>query len=356
MSDDDREQSWLDELTHRFGGASDEAAIQQLFERTFGVRRSGDGWRWRFVHAPLTPQILLIERAGQLVGHMAFERFATFVDGEPIELLMGGDWMYHPDLRRAGVGRRFYDVYAELYADVPVALGFPSEEAVAAADRRPRAPADQRFELPQWVRWHTGRGVHRSNPRVPVAAGTVAVQAVRALAAVTSAATVRGRRVERGWPAPKELDGLAGRLRRVARGVRVRDGAYLDWRWRRQPDRRWSMLTCRDSAGRLLGWAVAGLDPTVPGTGRVVDLLAEDPATTTALLAAAHRQLGDEGAQVTSCELLDPRPWARRAVLRAGFLHRPGGPVVSAHPLQPGAEALGRPESWYLTRGDTDFA
>lgn len=350
------EPAMIDEVTHRFGGPEDEPAIQELFEDTFGVRRSSEEWRWRFVDAPLAPNLHLIELDGRLVGHMAFARFPTYLDGERDVLLSGGDWMYRPEVRRKGVGRKFYSVYADTYGDLPVSLGFPSADAQAVAERSPGGRKSPLFELPQWVRWHSGHGLHRSNPQIPVPVGHVLAAGATAVAALGQRRSRTDRRVERRWADPEALDELAERLRQLARCVRVRDGAYVDWRWHRQPDRSWWMHTCTDTTGRLTGWAVAGLDPTAPGTGRIVDLLVEDPATLTALLDAAHQELGRHGAELSSCELLDQRPWARRAVQRAGFLHRPGGPLASASQPRPGKEGWTEPTAWYLTRGDTDFA
>jgi hypothetical protein len=53
-------------------------------------------------------------------------------------------------------------------------------------------------------------------------------------------------------------------------------------------------------------------------------------------------------------DYLDPRPWARRALLRAGFLPwgRQLNVMVRSLSGEAGPEAE-RLESWYLTRGDT---
>jgi hypothetical protein len=340
-------------VTARLGGPDDEPAIQALFKSTFGVDRSGDEWRWRFIDAPSSPQIHVLELEGELVGHMAYAQFMHFLDGERRPTLVGGDWMYRADLRGQGINQRFAQTYREFYGDAISGLAFPSAAAQAVAAKSPRTLTPL-FEVPQWVRWRTGRAVHESNPRVPSPVGRVLTVA-QSLAALGGRPRSKGRTITPGWADAEELDALVERTCSAARCIRVRDAAYLRWRWRDQPGRSWSMVACHDRDGRLGGWAVAGLDPSSPRRGRIVDLLAEDSACTTALVAAAHARLIRAGAEVTTCELHDPRPWARSAMHRAGFIHRPGGPMARCGPQSPEHADWALPSSWYVTSGDTDF-
>lgn len=349
------------------GGGSDEAAaaivvrpatpgdadaIQALFDATFGVRTM-DAWRWRYVEVPTPALVLVIELGGEMVGHAAWNCFDAYLDGERRMVTSGGDWMYRPDVRGTGLSKHLLPAMFELYATAGASVEFPSPEAFVAIERRSYA-VEMLGAVPQWVRWRTGRAVQASNARVPRPLGWAAsrVMAVRARLGRRGAP---GRVVvARAWAEREELDALATSRRDAARCMRVRDGAYVRWRWQEQPDRAWWMLTARDSTGALDGWLVAGVDPD--GIGRIVDLLVGDAATLTALATAAVDALGDAGAEVVTCELLDPRPWVGAAMRRAGYADRGAGPVAVCTWVAEGHPAWGKRESWYLTRGDTDFA
>jgi hypothetical protein len=87
----------------------------------------------------------------------------------------------------------------------------------------------------------------------------------------------------------------------------------------------------------------------------IVDLLARDARTTRALLLHAARELRAQGHSGVWLPYHDPRPWTRRALIRAGFLPRRSDRVIFAGLLSERAgaevEQLG---SWSRTYGDTD--
>src|SRR5262249_37835579 len=90
--------------------------------------------------------------------------------------------------------------------------------------------------------------------------------------------------------------------------------------------------------------------------GVVADLLARDAEAVRALLLDAARVLFADGCPCVSCQCLDPRPWARRAFLRSGFLLSGAAANIVCGSLS--ARAGGSPErreAWYLTHGDTDL-
>lgn len=331
----------------------DETAIQDLFAATFAGPRSMDGWRWRYLRCPAPSLVLLIEREGEVVGHAAWNRFDAYLDGQDIPITSGGDWMYRPDVRGMGLSKHLLPAMFEMYAAVGASVEFPSPEAFVAIERRGYDVHDL-GQVPQWVRWHTGRAVRVSNRRVPAPVAW-ALTRIGALRGRIGARTRIGRRsVTREWASSTELDDLADRLRTSARCLRARHAAYIAWRWREQPERAWWMLTARAADRTLRGWVVAGVDPE--GVGRIVDLLVDDPATMTQLIDAAARALRDEGAELVTCELLDARPWTRSAMRRAGFVARGTGPIAVCTWVAEGHDEWGDVGSWYLTRGDTDFA
>jgi hypothetical protein len=153
-----------------------------------------------------------------------------------------------------------------------------------------------------------------------------------------------------------EIDELAEASSSFARCIRIRDSAYLRWRWLEQPEAEWSLRAALAPDGRVQGLSVLGLDSGASGlTGSIADLLARDARALRALLVDASRTVFAAGARSVSLYYLDPRPWARRVLLRSGFLPTGDGHDFIARGFTPAAgDVPERAGSWYMTRGDTE--
>jgi hypothetical protein len=335
------------ELAVRTYRPGDEDAIQELYAAVFGRPRSLDEWRWRFLGSPSGPaDMFLVEDADRVVGHLGQAPMPTWVDGRRLLLGQGGDTMVLPSHRGRGAMRML--VEASL-ADHPydILLRFPSEMA------RPRfvryGAGVEVGTLPLWVRRNTlTRPVPA--PLRPLARGV--------LAAARFAADLPrpGMRVEPLQELGPEVDALADGSKVFARCIRVRDATYLRWRWLEQPHTTWHIRGARGADERLRGFSVLGLEEGERGTlvGWINDLLAPDAVTLRALLVDAARELVERGAASVYCYYLDPRPWAKRVLVRSGFL-RSGGHRFLARPSSSEAgDEVSRLDSWYLTRSDTE--
>lgn len=107
------------------------------------------------------------------------------------------------------------------------------------------------------------------------------------------------------------------------------------------------------------GYAVVDLVAPRGGTvdvrvGRVVDLLAGDGRTMRRLLTSAVASLRDEGADLVTFTVQDPRPWSANAIRRAGFLRRGRGPNVTSTAFTDVGRDMAL-SGWYLTLGDSDL-
>src|SRR5207249_12327591 len=132
------------------------------------------------------------------------------------------------------------------------------------------------------------------------------------------------------WPPPgllvaeldgigAEVDDLARESAAFARCIRIR-AAFIRWRWLEQPGMDWCVAAIRLSAGPLRGLVVFGTEERADGCeGRIVDLLARDYGATRALILAAFDALGRAGATTATCDYLNPRGPASRALCRRGF-------------------------------------
>ncbi|MGZ6660864.1 MAG: GNAT family N-acetyltransferase [Solirubrobacteraceae bacterium] len=326
----------------------DEHAIQVVFETVFGRKRSLEEWRWRFQEPPSgTAMLHVLENEDGIVGHMSHIAFPTWVDGQRLVVGQGGDTMTLPACRGKGGMRQLLDAALSEH-NYDLRMNFPSAMARPLFVRYGAGTVVG--TLPSWIRRHS---LTRPVPalaaplaRTALAAGNFAADRPRPRVTVEALEELGA-----------EVDELAEASASFARCIRIRESAYLRWRWLAQPDARWEIRAARAEDGRLIGFSVLGLEAAgAQGrTGWINDLLAPDRQTLRALLVDGVASLVAQGAGSVRCHYLDPRPWARRVFLRSGFL-----PMGEEHPfvvrsLSPGVgDAPERQGSWYLTRSDTE--
>jgi GNAT superfamily N-acetyltransferase len=293
--------------------------------------------------------IHVLESDGRVVGCAAHVPVSVWVDGHRLRLAIGCDLIVIPEYRGQGGSRRLVEAFFASEHGFDVNLGVVNESSSHVLGRHAGNVSIGR--APVWVRFRT-RGASRTAPLR--AALTLAERLYGAVAS---------------WPQPSiavedlpllgpEVDELARESASFAPCIRVRDAAYLRWHWLEQPGASLRVRAVREAEGGLRGVAVVGArDGPDRRVGMVVDLLARDQATTRALLVDAWKLLAAEGCPRVTCVYLDPRPWARRALLRAGFRRSSApGPWLAggAH----SSRARGKVEQldrWYLTYGDTDI-
>jgi hypothetical protein len=332
--------------TLRTYAPGDEAAILELFAATFGKQRDLAAWRWQFAHGPEGPaQIHLLEHDGVLAGHLAHMPFALWVDGRRLRLAQGCDTMVGAAFRRRGGMRTLVEGFLACEHGCDVRTSYPNRLAVDLMQRYGGGKLLGR--LPKWVR------LLGASPELGPAGGLAGL--LGALFARLVAPRTPPLPVVPLAALGSELDALAHESASFARCLRVRDAAYMQWRWRDRPGAAWTLSGVRDGA-RLRGFAVFGtVGAPADRRGRIVDVLAADPAALRSLLVDAVARLAAAGCRRVVCELQDPRPWARRQLLRAGFLRLRGDIPIICRALSARAGAAPeRLDNWLMTRGDTD--
>ena len=289
------ESNGLSVRTYRPG---DEHAIQAVYETVFGRKRSLAEWRWRFQGAPAGPGMLhVLENEDGIVGHIAHIPFPTWVDGQRLVVGQGGDTMTLPACRGKGGMRRL--VEASLSEHIyDLRLNFPSAMARPLFVRYGAGTVVA--ALPSWVRRHSLThplpGLVTPLARTALTAGSFAADRPRPRVAVEALDELGA-----------EVDELAAASASFARCIRIRDSAYLRWRWLAQPDARWEIRAARAEDGRLTGISVLGLEAGAHGrTGWINDLLAPDLPTLRALLLDGVAQTRRAGSRL--CPLPLPRP------------------------------------------------
>ena len=326
----------------------DEAAILQMFERVHGRQRSPEEWRWQFLDGPGGPAVIyLLDHGGTPVGHLAHMPFAAWIDGRHARLALGCDTMILPEHRGRGGVKTLLQAFLAGPHGFDARLGFPTDRTIDLMRRHDGGSL--LGLLPKWVRLLKG-------PRELGAAAPLGTPVVK----------LHGRLASLPSPRPeatvlddlgRDVDELAADSRAFAPCIRIRDAAYLRWRWQERPGAQWTILGVRGE-GQLRGFAVTGVEGSPAGRrGRIVDLLARDAESLRALLSECVRRSGASGCDRVVCEYRDPRPWARRAFFRSGFVPLRGDLKVVGRALSDLSGRLPEKlESWYLTRGDSDLA
>jgi hypothetical protein len=149
-----------------------------------------------------------------------------------------------------------------------------------------------------------------------------------------------------------EFDALDARRAHGPAVIGVRDAAYLNWHYRRNPV--WAHeIVCARADGRLVGYAV--VRRSSPSTVALADLRAEHPQVARALLSGAARWAAAQGAALLDVEVLAHSP-AAHMIRTLGFIRRESqvGPIVCRAPDSPLAATLAAATNWWLTGGDRD--
>jgi GNAT superfamily N-acetyltransferase len=335
----------------------DEAPIRALFAEAFGADRTVEEWRWWHFDRPGTPpyiRVLVDGDHGDVIGHLSNVYFPTYFGGAVGEASQGSDLMVRRDHRGRGL-RPLLSAYVDHQAPYDVKLSFPIDDVVEGfRSREPDAVFPGR--LTQWVRWADIGAMSGESRRVPApvrVVGDVGLRVVRAAVAVGGSKI----QVVEVDASDDGFDALARRSAGYAAAIRCRGADYLRWRWIDSPRGRWRVWAARSADGALLGWIVAGwLHTDADDRARVVDVLADSPQATTALLLHAARAMHAARRATVTFEYQDARPWARRACYRAGFLPRGEGPNIAFRQLSARARAaVFDAAGWYLTAGDTDL-
>jgi hypothetical protein len=250
--------------------------------------------------------------------------------------------------RRGGMGMLIKAAREIAVAHADVWIGFATEEATRVTGANGGGRIIGR--LPMWIVWP------KRLPHLPARVGSLAAKLLTGWRAIVFA-ILPSDRVEVLTDASSEVDDLAASSASYSVCIRVRDSAYLRWRWLERPEGQVTALGARTGSGRLSGYAVIGLETTGERRiGRVLDLLASDGASLRGLLHHSLANLIADDCDIITLDYLDPRSWSRFSLRLLGFANRPGKIVTALCTSDDIGGSPGQLDSWYLTRGDTDVS
>ena len=335
-------------VTVREWRPGDETGILDLFRRVFGVERSVEHWRWKFLDNPAGREVLVaVDRDGRIAGQFAALPNRARIEGRDAMLSQLLDHMVDPALHRRGayatMARAFHRRFVAT-APGTTWYGFNLEEIHRIQrglyDMQAVAPVET-WSLSSTAQAGTGGACHAS----------------RSLAARFHDALVAVERVERF---PAEVDGLWARAR-VRYPVAVeRDARYLGWRYADCPDVDYALLLARHRATQHpLGLLV--LRPGWPhdSLAAVVDWVVPPSSTANAawraLLDRARAIARESGLPVLRAWLPATSP-DREILARRGFATGASPFLTSlwedGETRRPNAAVR---RAWHYTMGDTDI-
>lgn len=231
--------------------SGDEGPILQLFEETFGTRRSTAHWKWEFQDGPAGPGLIHLAWAGdRLVGQYAIVPVRMTFGGKSILGAQSVDTMTASDFRRQGI---FEDLARRTFSEardigVDLVYGFPNQNSYQGFVKKlgfvsVASVREYRYRL-DWRKFVGDR-----HPRSIV--GSFMDEYLRFVKALDEPRGV-----------PETVSGFADEhdtvWKEVARtaGIAVsKTTDYLNWRYRAVPDSSYEVLQIRDS-GAIGGYAV----------------------------------------------------------------------------------------------------
>lgn len=256
----------------------DEAAILDLFERSFHVQRSLPHWQWTYRDDPYGREHISVAFDGErLVGHYSGYPVPFHIDGADVLAHQIGDTMTDTSVRHVGRGptavlgrtaRHFYETFCE--DRIAFNYGYNvaniqkfsvrflrSDRVLPVAYRVRRAPLPEVSRLSRWLRGYTLEVVER---------------------------------------ATADFDEL---FERAARGYQFlirRDARYLQWRYFDCPDSSYIFVAVRKWR-RLAGWIVYRIreNKLIWGDALFDPKHAEAARVVVPHVAAAHRVEAVEG-------------------------------------------------------------
>ncbi|MDX2165629.1 MAG: GNAT family N-acetyltransferase [Deltaproteobacteria bacterium] len=334
--------------------AGERARILGVLAASLPAAAPAERFDWLYLGNPDGPALVwLAEQDGVALGTSAAHRRRMRVDGTVVDALLLGDFAVDHAHRALGPALRLLRATLAPLRDGPFAFSYDFCSASMQAVYR-RMQVDSRGHSERWMHPVSMARLLAAKTGRPTLGAVVGGlgdllwrgrQALRRRAAGVAVAPL-------ATDCGPEFDALDARLARRHGVSAVRDAAYLNWRYRRNPVWPHAIL-CARRGGTLRGHAI--VRPTQPRLVALVELQAEDTEVAQALLSAAADWANARGAAALHVEVLAEGP-AARLVQALGCVRREAhaGPMVCRPADSPHAGTLDAAEQWWLMGGDRD--
>jgi hypothetical protein len=333
--------------------SDDRQGLIDLFSRHLTRHSDERRFDWLYSSSPHGPAQAWLACNGDnaIVGAAAAFPRRFYLDGREVRGLVLGDFCMEVEHRSLGPALQLQRAcVAGIQSGAPFEFfyDFPSDKMMAIY-KRMQIPAEVNV-----IRWAKPL---RVDGRLRLAGRSRRV--ARGLSIVANAVLSR-----RGWSGRKDsceialhegkctaeftaLDQALGARKGLST---VRTAEYLNWRFLDHPVTRHRIIVAR-RYGRLLGYGVISCNPT---DANIVDINSvEDPSVIARLLAGAVAQLRDVGASTVSLSAIESHPWSP-IFERSGFRRREKAPFIFSAISGTSIPAAAFQQGWFLMRGERD--
>lgn len=318
--------------------SGDETVILNLFQRVFGVTRSLEHWRWKFLDNPAGLYVRVAETpSGELIGHYGTLPVLMKWGDRNLILTQIIDVMVEPGVRR-GLKR-------------PGLFAMLSECSIASIGSPGRASGGYGFPTPEHLR--IGRRV----------SGYIGLHPVQTLVKDLNSGREKGE--QRAWLLvadellrfESELDSLWRRCRQELEVGIIRDARYMNWRYVECPDVTYRLLAVRRRlSGSLEGIAVLRLGWGGQPIACLVDWLVPAGAVGVAKMLLDYCENVARDAGMTHLQAwFPPYAWPHHLLFNDDYRPAPTIYHFIALSTSPEVSIEWAKERWYYTMGDSDI-
>ncbi len=340
-------------------GESHADEIFRLYGEVFGqglTDRSRERWRWQYLRNPATPPegpaIWVALEDGAVLGQYASMPVRLHWGGQEVDSSWGMDVFLRPEARGKGIGALLFKAWSD---SVTVALGLGLTESSHGLFKKLRYEDVGPVPFFQKVLDAKAVAARKLGSLVGTALGSVA-------GAALDLALPERAHPEAGAVAVASIDGFSSEFDALWERARDsyamcvrRDRAYLDWKYRQPPHRRYALHAARRD-GALVGYAVSRHeDYEGIRLGWLVDMFADanDHAAKDALVSAvldAFRAAGVARVQAFSLNAAMAEDLKRR-----GFFEARSPMQFCVRAKGDSATLFAERNRWHVVFGDSDM-
>ncbi len=311
--------------------AEDEQPVLDLWQLAFGKELDADLWRWKYVDNPFGMRVLVCRDPDGEIAVVMYSGvpYRARWNGRLVEIVQLMDIMSHPGYRKTGLFIKAAEAFFDLFAggDSVLYYGIPG-----------RYHFDIGARYLAYSELESGVAYLRASTGKLARPGRLFGHSVRL--------------IERAEPA---LDRVWSEVEGTYPLAAVRDAAFVDWRFFRNPQRDYLVyLFLAGIARRPRGYAVVGVDGD---TARLVDvLMPPDPAMIASLSGRVASDLSARG--IENIETWLPAGhFLTAGLLEAGWAREPEplGIVPTARSFDSELTIPWVSENFFYTMADSDL-
>jgi len=311
--------------------AEDERAVLDLWHVAFGKELDPDLWRWKYVDNPFGMRVLVCRdpRTEAAVVVYSGVPYRARWNGREVEIVQLMDIMSHPDVRKTGLFIKAAEAFFDLFAggDSVLYYGIPG-----------RYHFDIGAKYLDYSELESGVAYLRGSTR-----------------ALARGAGIFGPSMQLVKRPTPDLDRIWSEVADHYPLGAVRDAAFVDWRFFRNPQRDYRLYVLRAGMTRRpRGYAVIGVDG---GSARLVDFLM--PPDREMIAALSGRMTADLAARdIDTIETWLPgRHFITEGLVAAGWSREPEplGIVPTARSFDTQLTIPWVSENFFFTMADSDL-